>query len=381
MLVLAEAAFDMDRLRLHSIHMLLGTLLVVGIGAGCSPYKYNDDDNLCSKAKPLPPVVVVKDDLNSQMGDIADCRALKYFKDAKAKVTYRVGTAFEQHNLKGLLTLYDEDGQVLDQKGVDPTIPKYDFEFEVKGNRPYYVEFKITEGDYAYSAQVQFTKVDPCAKCTETQECVNNVSEEKVKECDPACDADEGMACDEGECVYQCDGRCKRKKRRGFVCDVESGDCVRVRKKCSPRCKSGFYCNYRVGRCYKKRDKVPCPGGCKPGTICKNNACVPVGKSCPPCSAGQTCSKATGYQCVKAGESNPTGPIRGRVASILRAGTSSILYLNRGRKHGVKAGATGTLCGKFKITVTNVYATRSKARSNKSLEEIGDCKGCSVKRL
>jgi hypothetical protein len=357
---------------------------MVAVGTGCSPYKYNDDDNLCSKAKPLPPVVVVKDELNSKMGDVADCRTLKYFKNARAKVTYRIGTAFEQHNLKGLLTLYNEDGQVLDQKGVDPTIPKYDFDFEVTGNRPYYVEFKITEGQYAYQAQVQFTKVDPCSKCTASQECVDGACREKVRVCDPACDSDDGMACEDGQCVYQCEDRCKRKKRRGYVCDVETGDCVRARKSCSPRCKTGYRCNYRVGRCYKKSPpKPPCAGGCKPGTICKNNKCVAIGgKTCPSCPSGQTCSQATGYQCVKDGGSvTQTGPIRGRVASILRAGTSSILYLNRGRSHGVRAGATGTLCGKLKITVTNVYATRSKARSNKSLEEIGDCKSFSVRRL
>ena len=145
----------MARLQWNSTLILLGAFVLSALVGGCSPYKYNDDDNLCSKAKPLPPVVVVKDDLNSRLGDVADCREIKYFKDAQAKITYRIGTAFEQHSLKGLLTIYDEDGQLLDQKGVDPTISKYEFDLEVDSNRPYYVEFKITEGQYAYQAQAE----------------------------------------------------------------------------------------------------------------------------------------------------------------------------------------------------------------------------------
>ena len=346
----------MSKRYMHTTLLSLSTLVLVAAVSGCSPYKYNDDDNLCSKAKPLPPVVVVKDELNSRLGDVADCRTLKYFKDAQAKVTYRVGTAFEEHNLKGLLTVYDEDGQVLDQKGVDPTIPKYEFELAVQGNRPYYVEFKITEGQYAYQAQVQFTKLDPCSKCTADEECVDGACQPKVEVCDPACDDDAGMACEKGRCAYQCARSCKRKKRRGFICEVETGDCVRVRKQCRPRCQSDSYCNYRKGRCYKKKPANPCAGGCKPGTICKDNKCIAIG--------------------VK----TEVSPIRGRVASILRAGTSSILYLNRGSSHGVKKGARGTLCGKFKISVKDVYPARSKARINKSIEELGDCKSFTIRR-
>ena len=151
---------------MHTTLLSLSTLVLIAAVSGCSPYKYNDDDNLCSKAKPLPPVVVVKDDLNSRLGDVADCRTLKYFKDAQAKVTYRVGTAFEEHNLKGLLTVYDEDGQVLDQKGVDPTIPKYEFLFEVKGADSYYVEFKISSGSSDYRVQVKYRDL-----CTNDRHC------------------------------------------------------------------------------------------------------------------------------------------------------------------------------------------------------------------
>ena len=371
----------MRRLHTLSTFFTMGIVFLAATVAGCSPYKYNDDDNKCNKAKPLPPVVIVKDNLNSYMGDVADCKEIKYFKDAQATVTYRIGTAFEQHNLKGLLTVYDVDGQVLDQKGVDPTIPKYEFALNVKQNRPYYVEFKITAGKYDYQAQVQYKKLDPCAKCTADEVCVADQCQPKVKACDPECDADDGMRCEDGECVYQCDARCKRKERRGYSCDVETGDCVRERKQCSPRCKRGFYCNTRVGRCYERRATAPCGGGCKPGTICKANKCVAIGKQCPTCPAGRICSAATGYQCVKDGGTlKATGPIRGRVASILRAGTSSILYLNRGSSHGVKPGASGSLCGKFKITVTGVYPARSKARVNKSIEEIGDCKSFTIRR-
>ncbi len=357
-------------------------LLVAGIAAACSPVRYSDDDEICSKAKPLPPIVLVKDEINVSFGDRADCKQVKYFKDAVAKVEYRIGTAFEKHNIKGLLTVYDSDGQVLDQKAVDPSVFRYDFEFDVIAQKPFFVEFKATDGNYAYSSQVRFIKKDPCAKCTAEEDCVETVDggkacRPKVLVCAPECDEEKGMICEKGECIPACNPPCTR---RNYRCDIDTGECVRKGGgySCSPRCKRGYRC--RRGRCIKKTVASGCKGGCKPGTICQANKCVPLGK-CPACpNPTDICSKATNFKCRGDGDSANTGPIVGRVASTVRSGQATILYLNRGKRHGVKRGKRGTLCGKYKFVITNAFATRSKAKTNSSIEQIGDCKSVVIKR-
>ena len=363
------------------LYALMVSVLALATWSGCSPHRYTDEDATCSKAKALPPTITVKDELNVPYGDRTDCKQVRYFKDAVAKVEYRIGTAFEKHDLKGLVTVYDSDGQVLDQKAVDPSVYKYPFEFEIKANKPYYVEFKATEGSYAYSAQVAFTKKEnPCDRCDPDEEkcvdgeCVAN----KKGECDPECDEEDGMVCVEGECKSACNPPCRSK----FVCDVESRECVKARKRCRPRCKRGEYCNYRNGKCYPRKVTK-----CKPGQIYSGGKCVALGgngkpdQKCPACpNPTDICSKATGYQCISGGEVTPTGPIFGTVTSTVRAGQGTVFYLNRGKRHGVKAGKSGRLCGKFKFMVTNVYPTRSKARTSASIEELAGCKKASVSR-
>lgn len=362
--------------------LAVGLSLVGWLGAvasGCSPYKYEDDDETCSKAKPLPPTVIVRDDLDPRVGDKSDCKVIKYFKEANAKVEYTLGTAFEKHDIKGVISLYDRDGQVLDQKTVDPTIFRYAFEFKVLPNKPYYLEFKATEGKYGYAAQVQFQKIDPCAKCTEDQECVDEVCKDKVKVCDPECDEDEGFLCEEGECVYQCSSSCKRKNPDRYSCNTENGECERVTKKCKPRCKRGYYCNRRNGQCYQRKPRG-CKPSCTPGNVCQKGKCVPLGGGNPCKGCAGKCDASTGFKCMTGGGTQTDGPITGRITSTVRAGGGTIVYVNRGKRHGVTRGKRGKLCGKFSITVTNVYATRSKAQTSASIEEIGGCKGVVISR-
>lgn len=359
---------------------LVHALLVFGLLSGCSPHRYVDDDATCSRAKPLPPVVLVKDELNVAFGDRTDCKQVKYFKDAIAKVEYRVGTAFEKHDVRGLLTVYDSDGQVIDQRAVDPSIFKFEFEFDVVAQKPYYVEFKATEGAYAYQAQVRYAKKDPCAKCTENEECVDTVDGGKGCRplgCDPPCDEDAGEICEERVCKSACNPPC----RRSFTCNVDTRECERRTSSCSPRCKRGFYCSR--GRCRKRKSPARCAGGCPPGKICQKGVCIRPGGTpkCPACpNPTDVCSAATKFKCISSGSGVNTGPIVGRVASTVRAGQGSILYLNRGKKHGVKRGQVGKLCGKYKFMVTSAFSTRSKARTNHSLEELGDCKSVVIKR-
>ncbi len=347
---------------------------LVAAGAGCTPYKYTDDDETCTSAKPLPPGVAIKDELNHKAGDRSDCKEVKYFKDAMATVEFRLGTAFEKHDLKGVITLYDDEARVLDQRPVDPTIPKYDLEFKLKAQKPYYLKFEITEGSYGYSAQVQFKAVDPCASCDDDEECVEGKCKRKVKECDPECDEEAGELCDDGECKYQCDDSCQ--KKRGYVCEAATGECIKVLKECKPSCKTGYVCNRRTGQCVASAPKCKC----QPGEICQGGKCVKLGGGPQPCPAGQR-RDASGACVVVVGEPaiDPTGPITGSISNTARAPDGTVLYINRGERHGVKVGKRGTMCGQS-FVVSNVYATRSKAKTAATIEQIGACTTFSLPR-
>jgi hypothetical protein len=200
----------------------------------------------------------------------------------------------------------------------------------------------------------------------------------RVPVCDPSCDPETHL-CEAGQCVPICNPPCTR---RNYVCDTETRDCVRVRRRCSPRCRGGKVC--RRGRCVT-RPQPGCSPACRPGQLCRNRRCVPSGgddsPQCPACSGGQVCSAATGYRCVDdEGNGSATGPIRGRVVSLVRSGQGTIVYINRGSRAGVERAKTGRLCGRFSFTVTNVYSARSKARTNASVEEIGDCRSAVINR-
>ncbi len=360
---------------MRAFSAVLGGLVLILVTA-CSPYRYTDDDETCSRAKPLPPAISVKDDLNVPRGDRSDCKMVKYFKDAIAKVEYRVGTAFEQHNLRGVLTVYDGDGQTIDEKAVDPSVFKYQFEFDVVGSKPYYVRFKASEGNFPYTSRVAFIKKDPCAKCTADQECVGGQCRQKERVCEPECDEDEGLVCEEGQCVSACNPDC----RRGYTCDVDSRECVKVVKTCRPRCKRGFYCSRHSGKCRKRRNVK-----CRLGQVLKRGVCVTLGggpprKKCPPCQPAQVCSKDTGFKCLSSGQTTPTQPIVGTVTSTVRAGGGTVFYINRGKRDGVKRGKSGRICKKYRFVIVAVYPTRSKAMTKASVEELSGCKRVVVPR-
>lgn len=344
----------------------------------CAPNRVIDDDDTCSKAKPLPPIVIRQDSLNVTLGDRSDCSLVKYFKDALAKVEFRIGTAFEHHNLKGIITVYDQDGQVLDQRPVDPSLFKYNFEFEVKAQKAYYVEFKATEGGYDYAATVNFGPLDPCARCTTEEECVEGKCRAKEKVCEPACDEEEGLICEEGKCVPACNPEC----RKGFRCDIEEKKCVAKGVPCVPACKKDFRCDYRNGTCRPKTVVAGCAGGCKAGEVCKDSKCVSLTEQkCPPCpNPTDVCSRETNFKCLSAGDDPNSGPIIGSVISTQRSGEGSFVYINRGERHGVRANLRGKLCGKHGFVIMSVFPTRSKAKTNASLEEIGECKSVVIPR-
>lgn len=350
------------------------------LSVDCSPHRYIDDDSGCDKARELPSTIDVTDELNVPHGDSADCKFVRHYKDAIAKVTVKIGSAFEKHDLRGLITVFNEDGDILDRKTVDPSMFKYEFEFDVVEHKRFYVKLKASEGAHGYQAQVAFAPKNPCAKCTKDEECVDGECQAKVVVCDPPCDEDEALVCVEGECVTACNPPCSP----GYDCDPESRLCEKVKKKC-PKCKRGYYCSRRRGKCIEKRapTRKICKPNCQPGQICQRGQCVrpPSTTRCPPCNPDENCSAATGFKCKPKGlGSSATGPIAGRMVNIMRSGQSTVLYLNRGERHGMKRNTKGKMCGKHSFVVTSVFSTRSKGKTNASIEELGTCKSFVVKR-
>ena len=342
------------------------------LAVACSPTNYVDDDDSCTRAKPLPPIVVgVKDELNTKRGDLVDCKQIKYWEDASARVEYRVGTPFESHNIKGLITVYNDEGHRIRQKLVEPTVKKYVFEFDVKAQQLHYVKFEATEGAYGYKAMVTFSKQDPCSQCASNEDCVNKQCV-KRNICDPECDDNE--RCDGGRCVSVCDPPCSRRK----YCDPDSERCITKRKPCRPACKRGYYC--RSGKC-KKRRPSGCSGGCGAGEVCKSGKCVKIKpKKCPPCpKPTDVCNASTGYKCQSKASAS-AGPIVGRITNVQRQGSGTTIYINRGSRHGAKRNQRAKLCRRHRAVVTKVYPSRSTLRSSASVEQIGECKSVVISR-
>ncbi len=346
---------------------------------GCGPYE-GEGDETCDKARPLPANVGVKDELNFRRGDGGDCKQIKYFKDARAKVEYKVGTAFSKHNLKGAITVYDDSARVLDQKSVDPSVPVYTLEFDVQANKSYYVDFKVTEGNHGYEALVQYTVRDPCAACTEDQKCVAGKCKdiERPKTCDPPCDEEEGLICEDTKCIKACQPECKK----GFQCNITERQCEKVTKECKPKCKKDEYCDGLKGICRVKKP-AGCAGGCPAGQICQSGKCAPLaGPKCPDCPAGQHCDASTGYKCAGTGAVAipTTGPITAGVVSTVRQPQGTIVYVDKGERHGVKAGGRGKMCGKFDFVVIKPYPTRSQGKTSASIEDLAACKSVVINR-
>jgi hypothetical protein len=315
---------------------------------GCvAPAATVDDDALCSRARPLPPALVVKDSIDPAGGDRVDCRRLSWTRDARATIEYRFGTPFEPHDVTGTVTVYDDEGAILDRRTVMPSVYETPFEVTVKGGRSYYVHIEARQGASSYTAQVKYESVDPCARCTADQECVGQRCEDVQPDCKGGCSA--GEMCLEGGCVDACNPPCPRR----WVCDAERHECERSRRRRQ-----------------------------RPRNVARTRrATGPTATACPGCpNPTDTCGPQTGFRCVWPQSGVTTGPIRAQVVSTVRGRRGTVLYLNRGRRHGVSRGNQGRLCGAHPVVVTKTFATRSKARTNASLEELAGCNRVVIRR-
>lgn len=143
----------------------------------------------------------------------------------------------------------------------------------------------------------QFRVLDPDARCIVDGDCLSG----------EICDRDEGrcqvqpeVCQDDGDCPqdYICPGPGERCRFRPSTCDTAEqcgagfdcmdGICVRLAE-CTDdlECPAGEICLNPPGECIP--DAVTgCEGGCPDGTVCEDDACVPV-DPCDRCPAGREC--------------------------------------------------------------------------------------------
>ena len=321
---------------------------------GCPPSIIPDtDDNPASADLPrLPPDIEVQDALDVSKGDKVDFKQVTAFDSGKGKITVIVGNPFGgPHGLVGEAGVYTTSAELVSNKvAFTPDEHTYDLAFEVEANENYLLKVTATKGkaDYKLTFGVVVPPKDPC----EDVEC------------------DEDSECIEGKCVtVEQSDECKPKCSRSKVC--VAGTCEPW---CGGGCGTGEYCSHSKNKCFKD----PCyQKKCDANQTCKYGRCVDTKvtppKGCnPACAADETCQ---GTSCVKsAGPVTPPvgGPIVGKIIQLIPQGAKTFIVLDRGSKHGVKVGATGSIAGvagQFKIT--EVYTFRSKAVINAEDKVIG----------
>jgi hypothetical protein len=140
----------------------------------------------------------------------------------------------------GQIILFDDRGQRMQVKSVQPNERTYEFGFEAEPKKPYYFKFQAARGTGRYDVQAHVKAADPCAMCLAEERCIEGHCV-PPGECYPPCEDD--MKCIDGECREEC-GRGEKWR---------DGRCVRVRRGCHPRCGKGERC--RRGRCVPKRKK------------------------------------------------------------------------------------------------------------------------------
>lgn len=343
----------------------LSTLMAVLLAAGlmaCPPSTIPDtDDNAGQADLPrLPPDIEVQDALDFTKGDKIDWKVVTAFDTGKGKITAIVGDPFAgAHGMVGEIGLYAKSGPpALVRVPIVADEHNYTLEFDVEADESYLLQVSAKSGKAAYKLNfaVAVPPKDPClaVECAEDEECKEGkcVKVEESNECDPKCTR--GLVCVAGKCEKPCGGSCPK----------------------------GEYCNRPKNTCMKD----PCyQKTCGANQSCKGGQCidkvVPKAEGCnPPCGADEVCQ---GSACVKTGGAEPPadGPVAAKIIQTLPQGNKTFIVLDRGSKHGVKVGATGTItgvAGQFKIT--EVYTFRSKAVIGVEEKAIGTNRSVMINR-
>ena len=306
--------------------LLLVTGLALMAGPSCGNMCNPDTDNEQPKALRISPGILVKDSIASDCDSI-DWKDFSYFQDAKGTVSFVFGEAYKTHSVRGEISLFSFDGQLMERQPVLPEKREYVFHFNATKDKDFFFKLQAFKGHSGYMVETKTESLDPCAQCTGGTTCCppTNLC------CGP------GTVCKEGACVRadQCIPSCDRED----VC--VSGRCEPA---CSPPCRGGKRCDVEARRCVAV--------GTTPVTHTE-----PKKKGCPPCKSGETCNPDTD-KC----EPVPTG-ISASVLGVMDEGGTTIILLNRGTQDGVKRGAGGRIGG-FTFTIREATATKSKAKVN-----------------
>lgn len=285
-----------------------------------------DVDDQQPKALRISPGVLVKDSLDPARGDAIDWKDFSYYTDVGVSVVFAFGEMYRPHGLRGEITLFSFDGNVIQRHPVVPEKRDYPFQFTARQDKDYFFKVEAYKGESGYMVETKVTPLDVCAACPQGTTC-----------CRPT-----GQCCSPGT-------------------ECRDGTCVRSAVRCTPSCRKGRVCV--AGTCEKA-----CPGGCPRGKRCdvKKRRCVPrIGGPPPPppppppkckspCEQGQTCNRKTG-QCEGG------NVIVGSVLSAVEKGALTEILINLGSQDGVKRKARGTV-GRFSFTVSTVSATRCRAK-------------------
>ncbi len=268
-----------------------------------------DGDESREKARPFKRLEPTEDRLDVALGDREDWRFFQPEKDGKLELRISIGK-WEESSIVGLVTIFTEVGDRVLERTIQPgsgiTIKET---FDVQASLRYLVRFKATSGKGRYAVEVGEPE-NPCAACTDKQECTDN------KCVDKPC----GGSCAEGE-----------------ACDKTANKCIKTKdkpeNKCDGvKCAEGTFCVRQTGRCAKVRDKEE--KKCAANQIEKGGECVdkPQDLECP-------------------------------VIDIRESPAGSVLTLSCGDNKGVAKGTSGTIKGAkgSTFTVSDVYPSRSKA--------------------
>ncbi len=333
-------------------------VLALMLSAAACGTKYVDDDFKPPDARPAPADLRIDDSIDFKLGDKLDWKSVVPMADGTGKLTLRVGDAFKgTHNVKGDVAIFTIDAHPLAQQAIEPNVMKYELEWPAKADTTYLVKISATAGKAAYTVEFTLAPSDPCAtmRCAAGTECQAGtcvaIPTPEI-ECIPECGA--GKFCVDGKCIKACAGGCPRRQ----VCDTDLNECVA--DACSGmKCGRGEYCS--KGRCYTKAKK-----GCDPA-----------------CGAGQRCKGST---CVDLPPDEPTaepsadGPISASIIQATPMGGKTSLILNKGSKHGIKVGQSGSVPGVGSFRVIQVFATRCKAIIDKPSTALTGAKSAVISR-
>ena len=295
--------------RPFSMSLMLISLAWFGFSA-CTGALPEDKDGLHTGAQVLFQGVNIDDKVDQKRGDKADWRKIHAAQRGDMIVTLTMAPG-SVNQVTGHLSVYDHTVQPLRDVQIQPGDGRYTITAPVQAGRDYFIRVASDRGASGYRLLVSLRAADPCALCTDDQECVNGACVARAEE-DPCGGCSDDRVCDAEieQCVFpRCVGkRCKRRhfcNRRGRC--VPSARCPRgkerVRGRCVAKCRRG---ERRVrGNCVARPKTVTCGSGERR----EGNRCVPVAADmsapgherthdAPPSSCCKLCMQASSHACM-----------------------------------------------------------------------------------